>query len=246
MTSNRNTKLYKITNLIVEIRSRGEILTKRSKPYEVQGRSKEGTVNIFIVPDFEEFERNKDIYPHLTAEDWEYIRTGFAFYDSILDFNGFGLHASALAMDDRAVLFSGPCGIGKSTHTRLWQQRFGKSKVVIINDDKPALRLENDIIYAYGTPWSGKNDLHKNIRVPLEAIVFLKQSQENRIRRLGYKEGLRMLIYQSLCPRKTPEKMDKLLTLIELVLKKIPVYQLDCNIGFQAVGLAYNRIFAWE
>ena len=42
-------------------------------------------------------------------------------------YNGLMLHASAAALGGRACLFSGPCGRGKSTHTRLWQQTFGSA-----------------------------------------------------------------------------------------------------------------------
>ena len=38
---------------------------------------------------------------------------------------GFYLHSSAVELDGRAYLFSGKSGVGKSTHTRLWQQIFG-------------------------------------------------------------------------------------------------------------------------
>lgn len=34
---------------------------------------------------------------------------------------GFYLHSSAVELDGRAYLFSGKSGVGKSTHTRLWQ-----------------------------------------------------------------------------------------------------------------------------
>ena len=66
-------------------------------------------------------------------------------------YNGLMLHASAAALGGRAYLFSGPCGRGKSTHTRLWQQTFGEA-VQVFNDDKPALRRLDGRWYAYGTP----------------------------------------------------------------------------------------------
>lgn len=55
-------------------------------------------------------------------------------------YNGLMLHASAAALGGRAYLFSGPCGRGKSTHTRLWQQTFGEA-VQVFNDDKPVLAV---------------------------------------------------------------------------------------------------------
>ena len=97
-------------------------------------------------------------------------------------YNGLMLHASAAALGGRAYLFSGPCGRGKSTHTRLWQQTFGEA-VQVFNDDKPALRRLDGRWYAYGTPWCGKDGINLNQKWPLGGICFLEKSQENRIRR---------------------------------------------------------------
>lgn len=97
-------------------------------------------------------------------------------------YNGLMLHASAAALGGRACLFSGPCGRGKSTHTRLWQQTFGEA-VQVFNDDKPALRRLDGRWYAYGTPWCGKDGINLNQKWPLGGICFLEKSQENRIRR---------------------------------------------------------------
>lgn len=181
-------------------------------------------------------------YPHLSLDELEYIQTGFAFSRALLEFNGFCLHASAVAVENRAVLFSGPCGTGKSTHTGLWQQYFSPDRAVIVNDDKPALRLMEDTFYVYGTPWSGKSTLNANMKVPLQAIVFLKQAEGNHIRRLSSKEAVKMLIYQSLRPDSDSIKMDRLLTLLDALLKKIPIYQMDCTISTDAVKLAYDTI----
>ncbi|MDD4239234.1 MAG: hypothetical protein PHT62_11880, partial [Desulfotomaculaceae bacterium] len=194
-----------------------------------------------ITIDCEKLQKFKEKHPQFTPNEWEYIQTGFVFYQELLNFNGFCLHSSAVALENRAILFSGPCGTGKSTHTSLWQQYFGPDKAVIINDDKPALRLMNDTFYVYGTPWSGKSSLNINIRVPLKAIVFLKQEKENYIRRLNNKEAVHLLIYQSIRPQDC-DKMDRLLTLLDLLLPKIPVYQLGCTISMDAVKLVHDTL----
>ena len=85
------------------------------------------------------------------------------------------------AMDGQAYLFSADSGVGKSTHSRLWQQVFGDQRVTIINDDKPALRLRDGVWYVYGTPWSGKYGLNHNLCYPLAGICFLERSKTNKI-----------------------------------------------------------------
>jgi hypothetical protein len=234
---------YRIADVTVNMECSGETLTEQARPYRIKPLPPGALPDITININGEELKSRKEKYPYLTLNEWEYIQTGFVFYRDILDYGGFGLHASAVALENRAVLFSGPCGTGKSTHTGLWQRYFGKDKAVIINDDKPVLRLDNGVFYAYGTPWSGKSTLNANIRVPLGAVVFLKQAEENHIRRLDSKEAIRMLIYQSLRPNSQMDKMNKLLTLIDALLQKTAVYQLDCSISPEAVELTYDTIY---
>ena len=234
---------YRIADVTVNMECAGETLTRQAKQYKTRPLPEGALPDITININSEEMIRRKENYSHLTLNEWEYIQTGFVFYRDILDYGGFGLHASAVALDNRAVLFSGPCGTGKSTHAELWQQAFGKDRAVIINDDKPVLRLYNGTFYACGTPWSGKSTLNTNIRVPLGAIVFLKQAKENHIRRLDSREAIRMLVYQSLRPGSHMDKMNKLLTLIDALLQKTVIYELNCSISLEAVELVYNTIY---
>ncbi len=83
-------------------------------------------------------------------------------YDTVL------FHGSALAIDGDGYLFTAKSGTGKSTHTRLWRERFG-DRVVMINDDKPLLHIDAGSVIAYGTPWNGKHRLGTNASVPLRA-----------------------------------------------------------------------------
>ncbi|MDP4152624.1 MAG: hypothetical protein Q8865_04160 [Bacillota bacterium] len=230
--------IYKIAELTVSMNFTGETLLRQALPYKTDTCN---SIDISIDVNDEKHKILKKNYPTMTANEWEYIQTGFSFYSSLLNYNGFCLHSSAVALNNKAVLFSAPCGTGKSTHTNLWQKYFGTDKAVIINDDKPAIRFINETFYVYGTPWSGKSDLSKNIRVPLQAVVFLEQAQKNNIRRLSNKKAAQMLIYQSM-RFNSNDKIEKLLYLIDNLIKDIPVYQMGCTISFDAVKLAYNTI----
>jgi hypothetical protein len=101
--------------------------------------------------------------------------------------------------------------------------------------------MAGDIFCAYGTPWSGKSALNANIRAPVGAVVFLKQAKENHIRRLESKEAVQLLFCQSQRPQGDRDRISRLLTLIGALLQSIPVYQMDCNISFEAVRLLYSE-----
>ena len=166
-----------------------------------------------------------DGWKGLKPELLPYMESGGQFYAQLLKFDGLMLHASAVAMEGHAYLFSGPCGRGKSTHTRLWQSTFGEAASVF-NDDKPALRRLSDGWYAYGTPWCGKDGINKNEKWPLAGICFLKKAEQNRIRRLEAAEALPLLLGQTTY-RLYPEKMELLLGLVDRLLREVPVYELE-------------------
>jgi hypothetical protein len=231
--------LYRIADLAVNMECIGQTMDRRAEPYRI---NEDTPADITIALKEERLKAIQQKYCHLTLDEVEYIQAGFAFSRALLGFDGFCLHASAIALDQRAVLFSAPCGTGKSTHAGLWQQYFGSDKALIINDDKPAMRFLGGTFYVYGTPWSGKSDLNLNLRVPLQAIVFLEQAKENRIRRMKNKESVMRLVYQSLRPFGDKDKMNRLLELFDSLIKRIPVYLLGCTVSTEVVELVYNTI----
>lgn len=155
-------------------------------------------------------------------------------------YNGLMLHASAAALGGRACLFSGPCGRGKSTHTRLWQQTFGEA-VQVFNDDKPALRRLDGRWYAYGTPWCGKDGINLNQKWPLGGICFLEKSQENRIRRLPAAEALPLILAQTTY-RLQPHSMELLLASLDSLLREIPVFLLENRSEEAAARLSFETM----
>lgn len=155
-------------------------------------------------------------------------------------YNGLMLHASAAALGGRAYLFSGPCGRGKSTHTRLWQQTFGEA-VQVFNDDKPALRRLDGRWYAYGTPWCGKDGINLNQKWPLGGICFLEKSQENRIRRLSAAEALPLILAQTTY-RLPPQYMELLLVSLDSLLREIPVFLLENRPEEAAARLSFETM----
>ena len=62
-----------------------------------------------------------------------------AFSQAIIPHDAFAIHASAVVRLDRAHLFLGASGTGKSTHARLWLQTIPRT--TLLNDDCPILRL---------------------------------------------------------------------------------------------------------
>ena len=169
-----------------------------------------------------------------------YVESSAQFSYWLLRFSGMMLHASAIELDGRAYLFSGPSGVGKSTHTHLWKDEFPSS--VVFNDDKPALRLIDGRWFAYGTPWSGKNHVNVNMRVPLAGICFLKQGAENSIRRLSATEAVPRLINQTMRLFKQESELDLMLRAVECLAKSIPIYELSALPNGEAARLTHDTM----
>ncbi len=158
--------------------------------------------------------------------------------------NGLIFHCSSIMVDDGAYLFTAPSGTGKSTHTRLWRELLG-DKAVMINDDKPIIRLIDGEFYVYGTPWMGKHELGSNIRAKLKAICKIRQEKDNVIEEISPAQMLPIILNQTIRPQKV-EIMDKLLGLIEQMLNSAKLYSLGCNISTEAAQLSYKVMVKGE
>ena len=169
-----------------------------------------------------------------------YMESGYHFYARLLAFDGMMIHASALSCQGKAYLFSGPSTVGKSTHTRLWQQTYG-SEIQVFNDDKPAVRCIDGVWYAYGTPWCGKDGINQNKKVPLGGICFLKQGKENKMRRLSVMEAFSLCMAQTQRFSK-PENVARQLQLMDQLVRRIPVWELENYPCPEAAQLSHDTM----
>ena len=151
------------------------------------------------------------------------------------------LHGSVVCVDDKAVLFTAKSGTGKSTHTRLWRELFGQ-RAIMVNDDKPLLRVTDTGVMVYGTPWDGKHRLSTNCVKPLEAICILERGEKNEIHPISAKEALPMLMQQSHRSTK-PSVVAQQLKVLDKLSSKVRFYRLKCNMDPEAAEIAYNGIF---
>lgn len=224
--------LCKIAELLAEVPEAGG-LAPRCKEYLWNG---EGFADILIREDLYRSEN----YPNFSENDMAYMESARLFYGALLNFEGFYLHASAVAVDGKAYLFSANSGVGKSTHTRLWQSLCPDAQV--FNDDKPALRCLDGKWFAYGTPWCGKDGININMKAPVAGICFLKQADNNQIRRLSPVEAVSRILPQTIHHFKNAEKLDVLLSLVDKLVRQIPVYELENRPEPEAAWLSYETM----
>lgn len=228
-------KHYRIAGLTVEMDTFGRT-EKQAEAYLCERVEKPDIVLIRAA------ERVHEKHPHLSMDESEYIGTCRQFYYYLLDFNGMMLHASAVVKDGYAFLFSANSGTGKSTHTTLWQKVYGNDNVLMLNDDKPALRLENGRWYAYGTPWSGKTDLNLNMRVPLGGICLLERGETNEIAPYRGTRLVYDILQQTLRPI-TEDYRSMLLDRIDKLMEQVPIWKLRCNMDPEAARVSHDAMY---
>ena len=155
-------------------------------------------------------------------------------------FDTFLMHGSCVAVDGEGYLFTAKSGTGKSTHTRLWRELFG-DRAVMINDDKPLIRVTDDSAIIYGTPWSGKHRLDTNCSVPLKAVCVLERAEQNTIFRIAAAEAYPYLLRQVYRPQDSAAMM-KTLQLIDRLSQKVDLWRLGCNMDPEAARVAYDAM----
>ena len=155
------------------------------------------------------------------------------------------IHSSCIVYQDKAVLFLGESGTGKSTHTRLWREHI--EGAVLLNDDSPMIRVEEGKVWAYGSAWSGKTPCYKQERYDLVACVRLSQAPYNRIQKLSVLQA-----YGAIHPSCAPEfayddvLYDHVSRIIGQILSVVPCYHLACLPDREAALLSCQTLFPCE
>jgi len=211
---------------------------------------KEADFSLIINKNDIEYEREKsreeDILQNIPVRRFsdEYLET-LALYRKIatkaIDCGVILFHGSAVAVDGKCYIFTAKSGTGKSTHTRLWKSLLGE-QATIINDDKPLIRIREDSIKVYGTPWNGKHKLSSNTSAELKAICLLKRGEVNRITEISEKSQCFPEIFQQIFRVNEKNAMLKTISLTEKLLENIALFEMHCNMEIDAAEMSYTAM----
>ena len=150
------------------------------------------------------------------------------FHSSLIDFRGHGL------------MFLGPSGIGKTTQAELWNQY---RDALIINGDIVFVQETKGAFLGWGTPWHGSSPYCENTNVPVDALIVLKQDEENSIRELIGFEKVSAVSNSVFYPQWLENGMELCLEVLDHLLTSLPVYELCCRPDEEAVALTEKTIF---
>ncbi|MBQ8374164.1 MAG: hypothetical protein IJX98_01145 [Clostridia bacterium] len=232
--------IYEIADLRVFLDNRYPFTTKFCKAYEAEDQSVPAQITASVLP--EELEEERTLSPGFSDGYIENICLYRSLCLQIPAFDRMLMHAAILEYDGSGYAFLGKSGTGKSTHTGLWLQYLGGR---IVNGDKPILSFSDREVYAYGTPWMGKEGRGCKAKTPLKALCFLEQAKENKIRRLSASETTSRLFNQLLIPTEEQAAI-KTLELADALIQRIPAYLLSCDISEEAVKTSYEALTGKE
>ena len=233
------TFVYKIADIVFSADIRYKYTYEMMRDYLVQDEEPEFHVEVTDA-DIEN-ERERSPYDDITAPVFEFTAVYRKYIDVIMDrYDAFFFHCSAIEVDGGAVMFTAKSGTGKSTHRRLWLERYG-DRVKVNNDDKPVIRRIDGRFYVYGTPWKGKENFGENVRVPAKALCFLSRAEQNSIGPIDTVTIISHLLNQTVRP--TDKKlMSNLLGLLDGFVRQVDCYDLRVNMNPDAPEVAYEGI----
>jgi len=139
----------------------------------------------------------------------------------LADRGGIILHGSGLILKEKGFLFVGHSDAGKTTVVKLL-----KHQAKILNDDRMIVRKEDGSFYLYGTPWHGEVSLVAPDRVPLKAILFLNQAEENRIEKVKSFEAFKRLFGCTIKALVTELWTKNALDICQVLSREVPCYDL--------------------
>ena len=143
----------------------------------------------------------------------------------LAEHGGVVLHSSyIITQRGEALLFSAPSGTGKSTQAELWR-KFAGAKV--INGDRALIKAQNGVT-ANGIFFSGTSGICENVTAPIRAIVLLRQSFANELKKVSGKEAFMRLLPQCSYYPKEEENLKLVTGILAEIISAVPIYDFGC------------------
>lgn len=141
----------------------------------------------------------------------------------LADRQGCILHSAGVILNGKGLLFVGHSDAGKTTTTRLLEDQ-----AEILCDDRNIVRRLVDGFHVFGTWSHGESSLVSASSAPLGALIFLRQSGDNRLTRMTDRRA----ILHRLLPRVVRGFVDgawweKTLDMAEMLTHDVPCYEME-------------------
>lgn len=145
---------------------------------------------------------------------------------SVAPFDTVLVHASLVRKDGCGYAFCAKSGTGKSTQVSNWLRYIPGCD--LMNDDNPIIRITDDKVIVYGSPWSGKTPCYRNVKAPLGGIAQIVRAKENSLEPL---KGINAFVtfLPSCSTMKWDERIYRYIShTMAKIVERVPMYNLHC------------------
>lgn len=150
------------------------------------------------------------------------------------------IHASLVRNNGYGYAFIAKSGTGKSTQVSMWLRYIEGSD--LMNDDNPIIRLIDDELWIYGSPWSGKTPCYRNIKAKLGAITRIDRAETNSVERLNPIQAFASLLPSCSTMKWDSDIFNALCNMITKIVEKSDIYVLHCLPNKEAAEVCYKGI----
>lgn len=144
-------------------------------------------------------------------------------YSSFIVHHNWGLllHSSCAVQNDKAHIFTGHSGAGKSTVAKLSYPRD------LLSDEATPVKITSEGIIVYQSPFRSELESDCSDKsVALSSIQILYQALQNKRVKLGKSDALLHLIDKVFFWPHSQEETKTIMKLLTLLVTKVPVYEL--------------------
>lgn len=150
------------------------------------------------------------------------------------------VHSSVIKNKGKGYLFLGKSGTGKSTHSNLWIKHIEGSE--LLNDDNPIIRIYDDEILVFGSPWSGKTPCYKNDNAEIGAFVQIKQAPENSIQRNRPLQAFAVLLPSMSAMKWDKQIYNSICNSVGRLIERVSLYTLRCRPDQEAAEMCHAEV----
>ena len=217
----------------IECNDRYILQFSESKEIEECHLNKEGTLaRFYTVKDMSD--DGKEILFHA-------IRTVFLY--RALKEGITAIHSASIEYKNKAWLFSAVSGIGKSTHSTLWNKLFN---VKVINGDLNLIGIKDGKAMVYGLPWCGTSETFDTGEYELGGIILLRRSEENFVEELTDDRKTLLVQQRNISPSWDEELLDVQFEIIMGIKEKCLIARLNCTADDEAATVMKEYIDKYD
>lgn len=152
------------------------------------------------------------------------------------------INASVMECNGQGYLFPGRNGLNhfNRMHCLLWLKHI--QGCTVLDSDTAVIRIIDEKVYVYSTPWNEREMCRCNSRLPLDAVVQLLQVSSNRITSLSHPAAYASLLSAGWSMKWSDSMVGSMHSVLEALILRTRAFRLECTPGEEAVALCARSL----